>query len=282
MPKTVTRYFTHSHTVLENGSLSFECSQDVGEWPWLALPPHDPIVVQSINYWAPVEIGATRGTFDRTKWTALTKTEWICGEPGTGHAVRGSAEPIEEDNSMGYDIKFYDEKDALVYTMQGTGVVFQNRDFESWRDHAKEKIAALPKVVDFQYAPHELVGAENQKGCFISPLSKGKTIAAQGFITQDNGFIPAHPHISGSGDHVNSTHLAVVGMQFVCLLNDGRELYCTGGSMAFKRFVELGYPFDIKLITDRRNENVMEIAMYQAGTLCAEMTINYNLRGCPR
>ena len=275
MATSDTLHFTHAHTELDNGSLAFECSQDVDAWPWLALAPFDPIVVQTINYWAPVETGATRGTFDRTKWSALTEAEWICGDLGAGHAVRGISEPIDKENSMRYGIEFFDSNDARVYTMRGTGVVFQNRDFDSWRTQAKKKIAGLQKPGSFQYAPYELVGADNQDACFISPLHENDTISVQSLITKNKGFIPDHPYISGSGDHVNSTHLAVVGMQFTHLLNGGRALYCTGGKMQFKRFVELDHPFDIIMIADRRSENTVELSMHQAGHLCANMAITY-------
>ena len=277
MPKSVTKRFTHNHKVQDDGSLTFECSDDMVLWPWLALPPYDPIVIQTINYWVPVETGETKKTFDRTKWTALTTTKWSCGEPGVGHVVRGVAAPTDESERLNYKIRFYDASDRLVYVMSGDGVVFQNRDFETWRDQAKLKIAKLQKPQDFKYAPADLVGAELQSESYISPLIQGENISAMAYITKDNGFIPAHRHISGSGDHVNSTHLADIGLQFACLLNDGAKLSCVGGAMEFNRFVELDYPLEITLAGDRRANNAVDLTIHQVGKLCASLTIKYEL-----
>ncbi len=275
MPKPITNRFTHNHQLLDDGSMAFECSSDLKTWPWLALPPHDPIVVQTINYWVPVETGETKGTFDRNKWTALTITEWSCGKSGVGHAVRGIAEPTDESRRMDYKVTYYDEKDRIVYIISGSGVVFQNRDFETWRGKAKAKMAKLPKIQKFEYAPAEMTGAELQQESYLSPFITGKSISAMAYITKDNGFIPVHRHISGSGDHVNATHLADVGLQFACLLNDGAALHCTGGTMEFNRFVELDHPFEITLTDDRRAENTIGLTMHQAGKLCASVTIKY-------
>ena len=205
---------------MDDGSLEFECSTDQSVWPWLALPPHDPIVVQTINYWAPVETGETRGTFDRNKWTALTQTSWTSGETRClVHAVRGIAKPVDETQSLAYDIAFYDQEDRLVYEMHGTGVVFQNRDFEGWRAKAKQAIATLPLPPAFEYTPARSVGLVRQWESFLSPLSSHGTPTAQGLITSENGFVPVHRHITGSGDHVNATHLADIGLQFARLVS---------------------------------------------------------------
>lgn len=152
MSKAPTRQFTHSHVVSDDGAVAFKCSSDKVQWPWLALHPFDPIVVQTINYWALVETGAARGTFDPTKWSALTQTEWVCGKAGAGHATHGVAEAIGEEGAPRFGLRFFDGNDSLVYSMSGTGVVFQNRDFEAWREQAKKKMATPPAVRDFQYA----------------------------------------------------------------------------------------------------------------------------------
>lgn len=277
MPKTFPHEFTHTHQNLDDGSVIFECSQDQKIWPWLALHPHDPIVLQTINYWAPVELGETRKTFDREKWTALTETTWSLGTPDIGKIVRGVAAPLSEPNSMDYDIQFFDEQDRLICHMTGKGVVFQNRDFEAWRNKAKAVIGALPKPTDFQYAASDLTGAAVQSQSFLSDLIDADRPTVQALITQENGFMPEHPHISGSGDHVNATHLAVAGQQFVTLLESGKQIEANDGTLKFMTFVELGHPFEISVSETAKKDKTIQLDFHQAGTLCASMTMDYSV-----
>ncbi len=275
MPNAFASRFTHSHVVSDDGTVTFKCSSDEDQWPWLALHPFDPIVAQTINYWASVETGAARGTFDPTKWSALTEAKWVCGEAGVGHATHGVAEATGEDGGPGFGLRFFDENDSLVYHMSGTGVVFQNRDFESWRKKAKEKMEAQPAVADFQYASATAVGVATQAESFLSPLVDHDGPSALALITKANGFPPAHPYLSGSGDHVNATHLADVGRQFTSLLLGGKPLMVTGGKMQFIRYVELGRPFLIKLEQRDSAENTVSMAVQQADQLCATIEIKY-------
>jgi len=102
MTNAPAKSYTHDHVVLDDGLVTFKCSSDRELWPWLALPPLDPIVVQTINYWASVETGAARGTFDTSKWSALTQTEWTCGQPDVGHATHGLGDTIGDADSPRY------------------------------------------------------------------------------------------------------------------------------------------------------------------------------------
>ena len=275
MPKTFPHEFTSDHEVQPDGSLTFKCSGDADIWPWLALPPHDPIVVQTINYWAPVETGETRGTFDRAKWTALTQTSWNCPNEDTGHAVRGMAKPIDETNSLAYDISFYDDQDRLVYEMTGTGVVFQNRDFEAWRNAAKQKLSEL-RVSDLPgYASAKHAGTDFQSECFLSPLTNGETIKATGLVKSADGFWPNHRHITGSGDHVNATHIAEIGRQFASLLADGGPRQCIAGQIAFHRFVELDVPFEVQRKSSEDNPDIIALILSQAEKPCADIQISF-------
>lgn len=253
----------------------FQCSSDADEWPWLALDPFDPIVVQTINYWASVEASTARGTWDPTKWSALTQTEWVCGKSGVGHATHGVADKIGQESNPGFRMSFYDGDDALVYRMSGAGVVFQTRDFESWRDKAKQKMVAPPTIDEFQYAPAAAVGVAMQSRSFLSPMIDHNTPSAQALITKENGFPPAHPFLSGSGDHVNSTHLADVARQFANLLRGGEKRSITGGKMTFKRYVELGRPFWIELTHEEPSRNVLSMTIQQADRLCATVELKY-------
>ena len=267
--------FTYSHVVSDDGTVAFQCSSDKDKWPWLALHPVDPIVVQTINYWASVETGAARGTFDPTKWSALTQMEWICGKAGVGHATHGVADAIGEEATPRFGLSFFDQDDSLVYRMHGTGVVFRNRDFEAWRNKAKTKIAPPPAVHDFEYAPVDAVGVATPCRSFLSPLVDRDGPSAQALITKESGFPPAHPYLSGSGDHVNSTHLGDVGRQFASLLLGGKPPTITGGKMQFMRYVELGRPFDVKLEHHDPSKNTVSMAIHQADRLCATIEMEY-------
>ncbi|NNC73436.1 MAG: hypothetical protein HKN78_11260 [Sphingomonadaceae bacterium] len=275
MPKASSDQFTHSHIVSDDGTVRFGCSSDAGRWPWLALDPFDPIVVQTINYWASVETGAARGSFDPAKWSALTQTEWTCGETGVGHATHGIAEASREDGTPGNALSFFDAHDALVYRMSGTGVVFENRDFEGWREKAKRELPPPPDAGEFHYAAADSVGVAAQGWSYLSPLIEVDRPSALALITKENGFPPAHPYLSGSGDHVNSTHLVEAGRQFACLVHRGRSITCTGGEMHFMRYVELGYPFQIALADDLSSQNAIAMAVHQADRACAKITLKF-------
>lgn len=278
MPETSLQPYTHAHRLLDGGSVAFECSQDADFWPWLALHPFDPIVVQTVNYWASVECGAARGTFDPNKWSALVQTEWTCGAEGAGHAARGISEVIGDADNPRFQMTFFDADGALVYKMGGKGVVFHNRDFEGWRAKAKAELAARVPVADFEYAPHETTGMRAQWQSFLSPLVEGETVSAHALITKENGLPPAHPYLSGSGDHVNATHLADIGRQFAQAVRGGQPRSIIGGEMSFKHYVELGRPFDIALAKEGMAEGgssdeAVSMNVSQAGRFCAAITL---------
>ncbi len=276
MTKTAASPFTHSHVVLDDGTVAFKCSSDKNQWPWLALNPFDVIVVQTINYWAAVETGAARGTFDTGKWSALTRTEWTCGKQGAGHATHGLGHAFGVDGDPRYDLVFFDKNGSLVYNIRGKGVVFQNRDFESWREKAKVRATPPFALDEYQYASAKAAGVATQSEVFLSPLIDSDPPSAQALITKENGFPPAHPWLSGSGDHVNSTHLAVVARQFANLLSGERSLDVVGGEMRFKRYVELGRPFHIEQVLEADSQNAVSIVIQQAKRTCATVTLRYD------
>ena len=276
MRQAADKQYTHSHVVTEDGTVTFQCSSDHDQWPWLALPPFDPIVVQTINFWASVETATARGTWDPDKWSALTEMEWTCGEAGAGHAVHGIGETLGKKGSPRFQLRFFDADEALVYVMSGKGVVFETRDFEAWRAKAKEEAATVSAPSDFHYAAAEAVGLVSQNECFLSSLVHGQTATAQALITSKNGFPPGHPYQSGSGDHVNATHLADAGRQFVNLLRGEKPHTITGGQMTFKHYVELGRPFDLIQRPDECAPDIVSILVEQADRPCATMKLRHD------
>lgn len=275
MKLAATQHYTHSHTVLSDGTVAFRCSNDVREWPWLALHPRHPTVVQSINFWASVETGTSRGTYDPLKWSALTQTEWSCGPGQFGHATHGVSDITGGEDNRRYRMTLFDDTGALVYHMTGKGVVFRRRNFEGWRGEAKEKLPEPSRSVDFAFASAGRLGVATQDECFLSELAKGKTPAAQGLVSKARGFLPRHPYHGGSGDHVNSNQLADVGTQFLHLARGDAPFIITGGSMSFSHYVELGQAFDIAQNEAASEQGVFSIDIRQADRDCASMTYTY-------
>ena len=273
MPKPFPDAYTHNHTVSEPGRVSFECSQDIKIWPWLALNPIHPILVQTINFWGSVECGETLGTFDPEKWSALTHCEWTCGAPDVGRPVRGTYETLQQGEKMRYQLRFFDRDDAQVVRISGVGVVFRTRNFEGWREDTKEKFKK-PNTSDFIYASAEAVGVETQRERFLAPLRRDDGIRTTGLITKENGLRPAHPHIGGSGDHVNSTHMGEVGRQFVTLLV-GEKLINCGGDMSFLHYVELGRPFEVELLAYSEPDCAISMLVRQQDRDCTKIDMQF-------
>ena len=274
MPSPFPNAYTHNHRVTGDGAVSFDCSLDAKIWPWLKLPATHPIVVQSANFWASVESGMTLGTFDPDKWSALVQTEWTCGAPDTGHAVRGDYATIESGERKRYGLHFYDSEDRLVSKMTGQGVIFRTRNFEGWRHETKEKIIKPELATGFEYAASEAVGVESSGEVFLSPLCREGPVHAEGLVTKENGLLPGHPYIGGSGDHVNSTHMGEIGRQFGALLF-GRAWRNTDGEMVFLHYVELGRPFRVNLVIHDEATHRFELLVRQANRDCTKIIMSY-------
>jgi hypothetical protein len=249
--------FCTAHELLRDGSVALSCSGDAAAWPWLALDPHHPIVVQTVNFWASVEAGLARASWDPEQWTALTEMEWQCGAPGCGHAHHGLADYYEDSGKQRFRITLFDAAGRLVYRMSGAGVVFRTRNFEGWRAEAKEAAGGDDKA--FVFAPAEAVHAPVKGGSFLSADDPGRAL-----VTAANGLPPGHPYMSGSGDHVNATHLAEAVRQHAALALGKGGALPTGGTMRFRRYVELGVPFELVAGQGEVTE------AYQSGNLCCE------------
>ena len=275
MPNNYDIAFTHSHQLMEDGAIAFKCDRDAEKWPWLKLSSSHPIVVQTINYWASVETGKTRGTFDSNKWSALTYSKWQAGNADAGPVTHGLADlppdPPEKDRP-GFRLTFFDDAGNLVCRIVGAGVIFQTRDFESWRKAAKVDAKSDQSINDFAYAPASALGVHSEIERFVSPLSGDDPPSATALVTRENGIIPEHPYHSGSGDHVNANHLVDTGLQFAHLIFE-RPLTCIGGEMKFRRYVELGKAFRMEAV----NVGAKEISMsvHQGESLCTDIALKF-------
>ncbi len=266
--------YTHNHEVLGDGSVAFECSQDSTIWPWLNLPPTHQIAVQTANFWASVESGMTLGTFDPNKRSALTQVDWTCGAPEVGLAVRGRYSTSEPGDLRRYFLSFFDAKDDLVVELSGRGVVFQTRDFEGWRGETKERIVKPEHSEGFEFVAPAAVGVKSAAECFLGPLIHGAPITVNGLITKAKGFIPGHPYIGGSGDHVNSTHMGEIGRQVAALLA-GQETRIKSGEMEFIHYVELGRPFHVQVLEHDDQAHRFALLVRQADRACTRVQMTY-------
>jgi len=267
--------FTQSHATDQDGTINFQCSTDQARWPWLALPPSHPIVVQTMNYWVSVETAVARGTYDGTKWSALTHCQWHIDNPHSTNVVRGTCNNSEDQGKLGYHLHFFDAKDASVFHIQGTGVVFQTRDFEGWRQQAKQAMPPPANPQTFSYAATDAVGVAPPAHSFISPITEGDEPTAFGLVTLNNGFPPANPYLSGSGDHVNAPHLAEAARQFICLVTGNPNLTCTHGDMALNRFVEIDQPFRLDLLEHDPTAKFTRVSIAQADRQCTTVSLTY-------
>ena len=265
--------FCFDAVTLDDGAVAFRCSQDANTWPWLALPPEDPIVVQMVNYFVSVEAGLARGSHDPTKWSALTQTDWVCDDLSSGHATHGIAEASPGDKASHYSLTLFSAKGTLVYRMRGTGVIFKTRDFEQWRARGKSRQSVLETVESFQCVPADSVGVQSQIESFLSPLETPEALATQALITPQNGMPPGHPYLDGSGDHVNSTHIADIGRQFARLrLSDPSLSFC-GGKMRFMHYVEFGRLIHVQQVTSGDEGREFALQISQNGRPCACMSL---------
>ena len=265
MPGAHDQAFTKDHVVAADGSVAFACSQDVEAWPWVALHPHHPGAIQALSYWVSVESAMALGSWDPDKWSALTWTRWKCGDPEVGPYASGTYRRTAIDGKESFSIDFADAEGRHICRLDGRGVVFRTRDFETWRKGDKDA-APQSSSAQFDYADPEDLGLAPGERPFLSPLDG---FSAEGLLDTGNSMPPHHPWLDGSGDHVNSAHLAEVARQFASLVREGRPLRVVSAEMAFRHYVELGSPFTIERLGE--GGDVVEMLVRQAGHDCTEI-----------
>ncbi|WFL78303.1 hypothetical protein P7228_04355 [Altererythrobacter arenosus] len=271
MPGPTDKAYTFDHAVSADGSVAFRCSQDVDEWRWLELPAWHPVAMQTINYWVSVECSAARETLDRDKWSALTWMDWKVGDFAAGIPARGEMENAGIDGEVGFAIRLYDTADRLIYSSRGKGVVFRTRDFEGWRKEAKTSLLGKVPHGDFSYADPASLGIGPHEFPLISPVRSDAQPYVDALVTRDNGMPPAARYMSGSGDHVNATHLAECARQFVAALTGNPAVRFPRGEIRFTRYVELGAPFRIELLS--REGSVITLSVEQGGKPCTAIKL---------
>ncbi|MEM8772528.1 MAG: hypothetical protein AAGD92_12840 [Pseudomonadota bacterium] len=261
-----------------DGAIAFQCSDDAERWPWLRLHPAHNIAIQSTNYFSLTGVSLFAQSLSGEQWSALTSFSWRVHNRGEGakHPVGGRA--TQEADGISYQCAFQDGDGAPVYDVAGAGVVFRNRDFESWRAKAKAEIAALAPADRFEFAAPGDVGVETHVEVYVSPVVEDPIAEDEAgpyvdaLVTLENGFRPAHPYHGGSGDHVNSGHLCDAVQQGARLL--GRSSYPSAGEATFTRYVELDRPFRLTCASQTAQKLVFEIS--QGPYKCATISVSYD------
>ncbi len=249
-------------------SLSYDL--DRIRWPWLSLPAQHPVLVEKYQYFSAVTSGDRVLNQSLGVQTALTRLQWRCEAAAfdSGHAPLGECELWQNDNDMGFEITTRNaDRQAMVH-LAGTGFAFADRDFAGWRKASRQKaLAACGSPPPELTAAHK-VGLDERGHSLISDLHPSSDMpCVTALVTSANGFHPAHPFHTGSGDHVNAGHLFDCVLQMAHLLTPhNHPLDCAGGQAEFMRFVELDVPFEIRLAdepTEAAGATCMTFALSQ-------------------
>lgn len=266
-----TNLYSFAHEVQPDGSVTFECSRDLADNAWLALPPHHPIVVQTQSFWTAVGASTAAQGLEATKWTALTWIDWELGDGTGGHAASGVYRREGGEESLGYSIELFNAAGASVVAIRGRGVVFRNRNFEKWRQTSKEEARQAVPSHNFTYASREALGLRADEHPLVAPFDPDKA-HVEALVTMENGLPPANPLIGGSGDHVNSTHFHELARQALFLLKKRTDID-TSGTMELNRYVELGTPLQLKISDDAERATTFELE--QLGKPCAQIKLRW-------
>ncbi len=261
---------------VEGSRVEMSFSRRTDPWPWLVLPPWHPVVVDKIQYFAAVTGAWAYGSLGRDSKersgtgprTALTRIRWVSLARDAGPARRGTFRPFQGEESVGYELEIFDEAGRATLWIRGEGAAFEERDFGARRSASKENAATSALAPPSELARPEAVGLGPEGRSLISPLAGGDPPTVIGWVTSAEGFAPAHPFHTGTGDHVNAGHLVDCALEGAHLLLDTPgPLYCTGGEARFRRFVELDVPFEIALRSEEPEGDATTVhaRMHQGG-----------------
>lgn len=244
---------------------------DHARWPWLALAPHHPVLVEKYQYFSAVTASEAVGRDVEPTFSALTRFRWECtADAWRGHlATRGVCEPWADARGLGYALTVGDDDGCAFYRMSGEGFVFDDRDFRAWREKTRRAAREGAGDVRLDLAPAPTVGLGAGGRSFVTlPCELDGRIEVTALVPTDGGFHPAHPFHTGSGDHVNAGHLFDCVLQAAHVVLGAERLDCTGGEARFTRFVELDVPFAISLAGRHAADDgrtTLEFAVAQAG-----------------
>ncbi|MEM8725183.1 MAG: hypothetical protein AAGE86_06650 [Pseudomonadota bacterium] len=270
-PNYTNNPYAHGHEVREGGSVGFKCSLDNKALPWLNLPPHHPVVIQTQAFWTAVGASVALAGMEATRWTALTWIKWQLGEGKGGHATHGEYRRDEQEEHPHYEITLFNAAAQPIVTIHGRGVVFRNRNFEKWREGSKEEARKAAPNIDFSYAERSDLGLTEDERVLVAPFDP-KNHFVEALLTAENGFPPGNPVIGGSGDHVNSTHFHEIARQALYLIKERSDID-TSGEMTLSRYVELGTPIRLNIRDNAAQRMTFELEQMEKA--CAEITLRW-------
>lgn len=257
----------------DDGTFTFECSDNVERFRWLALPPRHPAVIQTQNFWGSIGAMIERDGEEASKWTALTWTDWQCGQGETGRATHGTYKRVESEGGPAFAMVFFDGENREIVRMRGRGVVFRNRNFEKWREQSKSAAREKSEHSAFVFARRASLGLSEREFAFLAPLDAADATSINALVTRENGLPPHNPYLSGTGDHVNTTHFAEAARQAACLVSGDPDIAITGGEMSLTRYVELGTAFRLNIA--ERGAASLKLELEQLDRPCAQIDLRW-------
>lgn len=261
-------------TRVDGRRVELEFDLDRARWPWLALPPLHPVLLEKYQYFGILTGFLALSGTDPAKQTALTGISWRCLEPETvALASAGVLTHRRDDGHESLELELLVESGETLVTIDAVGVVFATRDFGAWRAKTRAEAQAATDVPAMPpLAPAEAVGLGPGGRAFVSALREVDGQLGSMALVGDDAFHPRHPFHTGSGDHVNAGHLFDCALQAAHLVLDSASpRSCEGGSAKFFRYVELGVPFEL-LVVEREAERV-GFAVRQLGREAARITL---------
>jgi len=251
--------------------LAFELDPD--RWPWLALPPQHPVVIEKLQYFGGVTALLATRAVGEGQGSALTELVWSVGDDvAEGHAQSGVCRLLGSlaDLARGvgrFELVLHDAAGVEVGRLTGAGVVFDAGDSAARRAASKAKARAAGAGDPPNFVDPESVGLPADGTSFLGPIDDG---SARALVSTSRALHPAHPFHTGSGDHVNAGHLLDVVLQFAHLVME-RPTTWTAGTARFGRFVELDVPFTLSLHERRSgpDHEALVVAVHQLDRPCA-------------
>lgn len=239
------------------GELAFDLTQKY--WPWLALPPQHPVLIEKYQYFGSITAAWAFRLFEPGTPVALTQFSWHCPKlyPRSRYGTRAVATNLSAESPGLVELDLYTDTAEHLTHMSFTGASFADRDFYTWRQQSKERILAAKPDIEIDFAPASSVGLECNGVSFVSNINDGAVLSLVGSNT---GFHPHHPYHTGSGDHVNTANLIDCALQTAHLvLAAGKPMICIGGSAQLRRFIELDVPFEITLKSQSLKDGIHEV-----------------------
>lgn len=240
-------------------------------WPWLSLPARHPVLLEKYQYFGVLSAVWAAKLMDPTHLAALTEFRWRARASASAPSF-GRCQVPRADRGERYRLELYGEPGdpgLPQAALWGTGVNLGAGDVRALRAASRAK--ALRRAANLPRP--ELEGAR-----FVTPpRAEGGRLHARGLVTSQEGFHPAHPFHTGSGDHVNAAQLFDCALQLASFVfeEEGLGERCASGAARFSRFVELDVPFETQTWI---RERTVETSFTQLGRANCRIEMSFDAR----